>query len=306
MNSDPLSGLPPLRSVIASHGLAARKPLGQHFLLDMNLTGRIARTAGSLETATVIEIGPGPGGLTRALLGVGAARVVAIEKDRRCIEALAPLVDAAEGRLAVIEADAREIDEPELLARTAPHGPTTERDAVIVANLPYNIATSLIVKWLHQIHAAPDLYRALVLTLQREVAERLCAEPGGKSFGRLTVLTQWLCRASLCFDIDPRAFTPPPKVMSSVVRLVPRPQPLAPCRLAALEAVTRAAFGQRRKMLRASLKALSSAADPEFLLDRAGIAGTMRPESLPVEAFCALARALDEKTGDVKTGDERA
>ena len=272
--------LPPLREVIARHRLSAAKSLGQNFLLDLNLTGRIARSAGELAAGTTIEVGPGPGGLTRALLGTGARRVVAVEKDRRCREALSDLAAAYPERLEVIEGDALALD-----LRTL--GPVPRR---IVANLPYNIATALLVGWMRHLAEDAGSYESLTLMFQREVAERLVAEPGRKSYGRLSVLTQWLTEARILFDVPARAFTPPPKVTSSVVRLEPRSRPLAPATLGSLERVTAAAFGQRRKMLRQSLKAV--AADPRALLAAVAIPETARPEDLAVEQFCALAEAL--------------
>ncbi|MCP5368120.1 MAG: 16S rRNA (adenine(1518)-N(6)/adenine(1519)-N(6))-dimethyltransferase RsmA [Hyphomicrobiales bacterium] len=264
--------LPPLRDVIARHGLDARKSLGQHFLLDGNLTARIARAAGDLAGVSVIEVGPGPGGLTRALLAAGADRVVAVEKDDRCLAALAELAAAYPGRLDVVPGDALQVDAAVLV-------PAPRK---VVANLPYNVATPLLLGWLRR---ATD-FAGLTLMFQAEVADRLLAEPGTKARGRLSVITQWLCQVRRDFNVDKRAFTPPPKVMSTVVTLIPRPQPLAPAPWGALEKVTAAAFGQRRKMLRASLKPLGL--DPEA----AGIAGTRRAEELDVAEFCALARAL--------------
>jgi 16S rRNA (adenine1518-N6/adenine1519-N6)-dimethyltransferase len=269
--------LPPLREVIARHGIVARKRLGQNFLLDLNLTGRIARSAGQLDQSTVIEIGPGPGGLTRALLASGARRVLAIERDRRCLAALGELAAAYPGRLDVIAGDALEFD----VARVC------ERPRKIVANLPYNIATPLLLGWLEQIRE----YESLTLMLQREVAERLIAPPRSKSYGRLSVLVQWVAEIRILFDVPARAFVPPPNVTSSVVAILPRVEPLAPARRSILERVTAAAFGQRRKMLRASLKPLGIAVDP--LLKRTGIVATARAEELTVAEFCALARALE-------------
>ena len=269
--------LPPLRQVIARHRLSARKGLGQHFLLDQNLTRRIARAAGDLAGVTVLEVGPGPGGLTRALLAEGAAHVVAIERDPRCVAALAELAEAFPGRLQVVEGDALAIDEGELLA-----GPCR-----LVANLPYNVATALLVKWL----AAPARFQAYVLMFQKEVAERLVAGPGGKTYGRLSVMTQWACTVEALFDVHPRAFTPPPAVTSTVVRLRPRPAPLAPADRDQLARLVAAAFGQRRKMLRTSLKAAHPS--PERLLAAAGIDPTARAEQLTIVQFCALARAAD-------------
>ena len=276
-----LDALPPLREVIARHGLAARHSLGQHFLLDRNLTDRIAREAGPLAGATVIEIGPGPGGLTRSLLATDARRVIAVERDERCVAALRELEGAAAGRLTLIAGDALAIDAA-ALSREAGNGP-----CVIVANLPYNIATALLIRWLHQIQA----FASLTLMFQKEVAERLTAEPGTKAYGRLSVLTQWLTAPRRLFTVPARAFVPPPKVESAVVRLEPRPAPLAPASIATLERVTAAAFGQRRKMLRASLKTLGG--DTAALIAAAGVAPTARAEELTVAEFCALARALD-------------
>jgi 16S rRNA (adenine1518-N6/adenine1519-N6)-dimethyltransferase len=272
-------GLPPLREVIRRHGLTAKRSLGQNFLLDLNLTGRIARAAGPLEGVTVIEIGPGPGGLTRALLSANATQVIAVERDQRAIAALNEIADRYPGRLTVVAADALNYDPQPLL------GPGPAR---IVANLPYNIATALLVSWL-TIEPWPPRYDRLVLMFQREVAERIVAEPGGKQYGRLSVLAGWRSRARILFDVHPSAFVPPPKVTSSVVELFPRAEPLS-CDRALLERVSAAAFGQRRKMLRQSLKALG--ADPLALLQTAGIAPTARAEDIPVEGFVALARAL--------------
>ena len=279
--SETTSSLPPLREVIARHGLSARKTLGQHFLLDLNLTGRIARAAGSLEEATVIEVGPGPGGLTRALLAAGARRLVAVEKDQRCLAALAELAAAYPGRLEILEGDALEIDAAAL-------GPTPRK---LVANLPYNIATPLLLGWLAALRADPAAFASLTLMFQKEVALRLVAAPGGKDYGRLSVMTQWLCEARPLFDVPARAFTPPPKVTSSVVQLVPRPaDPEAPA-FAAMERVVGAAFGQRRKMLRQSLKALGG--DPLPLLAATGIDETARAEQLTVHQFRTLAEAFE-------------
>ena len=269
--------LPPLRDVIRRHGLDARRSLGQHFLLDGNLTARIARVAGNLTDTGVIEVGPGPGGLTRSLLAAGAARVVAVEKDPRCVAALAELADAYPLRLQVIEADALTLDCRALVP--APRA--------IVANLPYNVATPLLVGWLRQATA----YRRLTLMFQKEVAHRLCTRPGDPDYGRLAVITRWVAEAALEFTIDPRAFTPPPRVTSAVVSLVPRPVPLAPADFSALERVTAAAFGQRRKMLRRSLAPLGL--DPAAV----GIDATRRAEDLTVEEFCALARRLASHVG---------
>ncbi|MFN4355697.1 16S rRNA (adenine(1518)-N(6)/adenine(1519)-N(6))-dimethyltransferase RsmA [Parvibaculum sp.] len=277
MSGEP-ANLPPLREVIAKHGLSAQKSLGQNFLLDLNLTGRIARSAGPLEGHDVLEIGPGPGGLTRALLDNGARRVVAIERDRRCIAALEEISLAYPGRLVIIEADALKTDMRSLV--TAP--------ARIIANLPYNIATPLLVGWL-QTDPWPPWYESLTLMFQREVAERIVALPGSKAYGRLGVLAQWRTKPRIVFDVDRRAFTPPPSVTSSIVELIPRDKPLAEAHLPALEQVVAAAFGQRRKMLRAALKSLGRG-DPTPMIEGAGINPTQRAEELSVEQFCALAR----------------
>ena len=276
-----LDRLPSLRETVAAHGLATRKSLGQHFLLDLNLTRRIARTALPLSDATVIEIGPGPGGLTRALLAEGARRVIAIERDRRCIDVLAPLVEIAAGRLTVIEADALKIDEAAL-------GPPPR---VIVANLPYNVATPLLIKWLDRI----ALYRGISLMMQKEVAERVVSRPGDNAYGRLGVRVGWVCEAQRLFDVSPRAFTPPPKVTSSVVRLQPRAAALCEADPKAFETVLAAAFGKRRKMLRSALKGLD--VDAGRLLEEAGVEPTARAETLGVEQFCALARGLTRLRG---------
>lgn len=273
--AEPPPWLPPLREVINRHGLRPRKSLGQNFLLDPRLLDRIARAAGDLGRVSVIEVGAGPGGLTRALLARGARRVVAVERDERCVAALGELAAAFPGRLEVVAGDALAIDVHEL-------APPPRK---IVANLPYNVATPLLIGWLDHIEAVVSL----TLMFQREVAQRLTATPGGKDYGRLAVLAQWRCRVERLFDIPPRAFTPPPKVTSTLVRLTPRPEPLAPAEPEALAAVLKAAFGQRRKMLRGSLRALG--VDPQALCAAAGIAPTARAETIPVEGFCALARA---------------
>ncbi len=274
---DAVAALPPLRDIISEFGLGADKRLGQHFLFDLNLTSRIARAAGGLD-GTIIEIGPGPGGLTRALLREGATRVVAIERDARCIAALSSLVDAASGRLTLVEGDA-------LAMNLTTLGPAPRR---IVANLPYNIGTPLLIGWLHQV----DDFAGMTLMFQREVAQRLAAAPGSDAYGRLSVLAQLQASVRLLFDIPARAFTPPPKVVSAVVRLTPRAQRPDVPSLELLEEATRAAFGQRRKMLRSSLKAL--AFPPETLLEMAGLPPTARAEEIDIEGFAALARALGE------------
>jgi 16S rRNA (adenine1518-N6/adenine1519-N6)-dimethyltransferase len=275
-----IDDLPPLREVIKRHGLSAKKSLGQNFLLDLNLTGRIARAAGPLEGVTVIEIGPGPGGLTRALLAEGARRVIAVERDERAVAALAEISGRYPGRLEVIAGDALAFD---------PRIHLSHEPACVVANLPYNIATALLVGWL-TLEPWPPWYDRLVLMFQREVAERITAAPASKNYGRLSVLAGWRTQARMLFDVAASAFVPPPKVTSSLVELVPRPEPLA-CHAGALQRVTAAAFGQRRKMLRQSLKSLGI--DPLPLLAQAGIAPTARAEEISVNGFVALARALD-------------
>jgi 16S rRNA (adenine1518-N6/adenine1519-N6)-dimethyltransferase len=277
-------GLPPLREVIRAHGLEALKSLGQNFLLDFNITAKIARHAGPLDGVTVIEVGPGPGGLTRALLAGGARRVIVIERDHRCIAALHEIEARYPGQLTIMEGDALKTD----FAALAPG----ER-VRIVSNLPYNIGTELLIGWLRTT-PWPPFYESLTLMFQREVAKRIVATPAQASdYGRLGILAGWRMQARIDFDLPPSAFTPPPKVTSSVVTLVPRPAPL-PCRLEALERITATAFNQRRKMLRQSLKSLP---DSEMMLNRAGIEPTARPETLPVEAFVALANAFDQLSG---------
>lgn len=273
-------GLPPLREVIARHGIAARKALGQNFLLDLNLTAKIARAAGPLDDTTVIEVGPGPGGLTRGLLSQGASKVIAIERDRRCLGALAEIAARYPGRLSVVEGDALALDHAQLTA-----GDTAVR---VVANLPYNVGTELLLRWLTP-EAWPPFYRSLTLMFQREVAERIVATPGTPAYGRLGVLAGWRTSARIRFDVPPQAFTPPPKVTSAVVHIEPRTDPL-PVRLGALETVTRAAFGQRRKMLRQALKPIGG----EVLLAAAGIDPTRRAETLSIAEFVALAACFDE------------
>jgi 16S rRNA (adenine1518-N6/adenine1519-N6)-dimethyltransferase len=271
--------LPPLIETIRRHRLEPRKSLGQNFLLDERLTLRIARATGDVTGLNIVEIGPGPGGLTRALLAAGAPRVIAVERDQRAIAALTEIAEHYPGRLQVIEGDALAIDiRPQL-------GHTPVR---IIANLPYNIATALLVNWLCA-EPWPPWYDGLILMFQREVAERIVAVPGNKSYGRLAVIAQWRCEAKILFDIAPSAFVPQPKVTSSVVRLVPRPRPLA-CDRAMLERVTAAAFGQRRKMLRQSLRSLGT--DPAPLLERAGLDPTARAEEVAIPGFVALAQAL--------------
>ena len=272
-----IDDLPPLREVIRKHGLTPKKSLGQNFLHDLNLTARIARAAEPLENITVVEIGPGPGGLTRALLSLGARRVIAVERDERALDALSEIAAHYPGRLDVVSGDALKIDVSEQL------GPERAR---IVANLPYNIGTVLLIGWLTA-EPWPPWYDSMVLMFQREVAERICARVGDKAYGRLAVLAGWRTEAKILFDVAPTAFVPPPSVTSSVVRLVPRAEPLA-CDAIALQRVTEAAFGQRRKMLRQSLKSLG--VDTGALLAGAGIEPTARAEEIDVEGFVTLAR----------------
>ena len=273
--------LPPLREIIARYGLSARKGLGQNFLLDTNLTARIARAAGDLTQLAIIEPGAGPGGLTRALLAAGAREVVAVERDTRCIAALEELSDAYPGRLRVIEGDALEID----AAGLAPP------PRAIAANLPYNIATPLLFKWLDDAAS----FAHMTLMFQKEVALRITAAPGGSAYGRLAIFTQWLCEARRLFDIPPTAFVPAPKVTSSVVRFVPRDRPLAPADAETLRRVVAAAFGQRRKMLRSSLKSLG--VDVGAVCEKAGLSPERRAETVDIETFCALARAVADAAG---------
>jgi 16S rRNA (adenine1518-N6/adenine1519-N6)-dimethyltransferase len=292
----PLDDLPPLREVIGRHALRARRSLGQNFLLDLNLTARIARAAGPFDPATtVVEIGPGPGGLTRALLAQGAQRVIAIERDRRAIAALTEIAERYPGRLEVIAADALAFDPSPRLDGTR---------ARIVANLPYNIATPLLVSWL-TLEPWPPWYDRLVLMFQREVAERIVAVPGAGSYGRLSVLAAWRSQARILFDVAASAFVPAPKVTSALVELIPRAAPLG-CDAEALQRLTQAAFGQRRKMLRQSLRSLG--VEPARLLAAAGVAETARAEEIPIEGFVAMARALgaigDEQIDRDKRGTE--
>lgn len=279
-------GLPPLRDVVARFDIAPKKALGQNFLFDLNLTRRIARAAGPLEDATVIEIGPGPGGLTRALLAEGAKRVVAIERDARCLAALADIAVHYPGRLEVIEGDALEVDMQALCARFASEGPVR-----VCANLPYNISTALLTRWL-EAEDWPPAWDRLTLMFQREVAERIVATPAERvDYGRLAVLCGWRTQACILFDVAPSAFTPPPKVTSSIVELRPREKP-EPCDKRALLAIAQAAFGQRRKMLRQSLKSIVPGGDAEAVLRAAGIEPTRRAEEVDVAGFVALANAL--------------
>jgi 16S rRNA (adenine1518-N6/adenine1519-N6)-dimethyltransferase len=272
-----LADLPPLREIIARHGLSAAKALGQNFLLDEQLLDRIARVPGVLEGQSVYEVGPGPGGLTRALLRAGA-EVVAVERDRRCLPALAELGEAAAGRLRVIEADALAVDE----AAAAGSG------AHVAANLPYNVGTALLVRWLGG-EAWPPWWASLTLMFQLEVAERIVARPGTSAYGRLSILAQWRSEARIAMRVNRAAFVPPPKVMSAVVHIVPKPAP-AGVKAATLERLTAAAFGQRRKMLRQSLKGLPGALEA---LTTVEIDPQRRAETLSVEEFVAVARVLD-------------
>lgn len=274
---DRILALPPLREVIAASRLSARKALAQNFLLDLNLTRKIARAAGPIGQGTTIEIGPGPGGLTRALLLEGAEHVIAVERDARAIGALGQLAEAAEGRLTVIEGDALKLAVSTL-------GDTPRR---LVANLPYNIATRLIIDWLRDRLA----FESITVMVQKEVGQRLCATAGDADYGRLSIITGWLATASLAFEVPASAFTPAPKVTSALIKLVPRAEPLYLAERAVLEKVTAAAFGQRRKMLRASLRPLGG----EALLRDADIDPTARPETLDIEAFCRLSRVYAER-----------
>ncbi len=276
-----LDDLPPLARVIAAHGLSARKSLGQNFLLDLNLTSKIARQAGDLSGCDVLEIGPGPGGLTRGLLMEGARHVLAIEKDARCLPALQEIAEAAPGRLTVLNADALGFDPLGHLASPIR----------IVANLPYNVGTELLIRWLTP-PDWPPFWQSLTLMFQREVAERIVARPGAKAYGRLALLAQWRCDARIVMHLPPEAFTPPPKVSSAVVHLSALPAPRYPADARVLERVVAQAFNQRRKMLRAALKGV--APDIEDRLIAAGIKPTDRAETVDLERFCALARGLAE------------
>jgi len=276
-----IDNLPPLREVIATHQLSARKSLGQNFLLDLNLTAKIARQAGDLTGCDVLEIGPGPGGLTRGLLSEGARKILAIEKDQRCLPALDDIAAAYPGRLEVINGDALEIDP---LAHLTP-------PIRVAANLPYNVGTELLVRWLTP-KEWPPFWQSLTLMFQREVAERIVAQPGSKAYGRLAILAQWRAEARIALSLPPGAFTPPPKVSSAVVHLTALPEPRYPADAAILSRVVAAAFNQRRKMLRASLKGVSPQIEDH--LNAAGIPPTERAEQVSLEAFCALARSLEK------------
>ena len=273
-----IDSLPPLRHVIATHGLSAKKALGQNFLLDLNLTAKIARQAGDLTGRDVLEIGPGPGGLTRGLLSEGARRVVVVEKDPRCIPALEEIAAAYPGRLDIVSGDALDFDASGLRPPVR-----------IVSNLPYNVGTELLVRWLTP-PDWPPFWQSLTLMFQREVAERIVARPGGKAYGRLALLAQWRAEARIVMDLPPEAFTPPPKVRSAVVHLTALPAPRFPADPGVLSRVVAMAFNQRRKMLRAALKGLSP--EVEDMLHAAGIAPTERAEQVSLEQFCALAREV--------------
>lgn len=273
-----IDGLPPLREVIRAHDLVAKRQLGQNFLLDLNLTAKIARAAGDLTACDVLEVGPGPGGLTRGLLAEGARHVVAVEKDARALPALAEIAAAFPGRLTVVHGDALEVD---LAAHLTP-------PVRIVANLPYNVGTELLIRWLTP-PAWPPLWSSLTLMFQKEVAERIVAKPRSQHYGRLALLAQWRCEAKVVLTLPPEAFTPAPKVHSAVVHLTALPQPRFPCDFMVLQRVTAMAFNQRRKMLRSSLRGLG--AGVEGLLADAGIPPTARAEEIGLEQFCALARA---------------
>jgi 16S rRNA (adenine1518-N6/adenine1519-N6)-dimethyltransferase len=283
MSATPADGLPPLRDVIDRYGLDAKKSLGQNFLLDLNLTRKIARLAGDLRGQTVVEVGPGPGGLTRALLIEGAKRVIAIERDDRCLPALADVASRHPGRLDVHSADAIEVDYVELVG--------TASSASIVANLPYGVASLLLVNWL-ETEPWPPWYDRMILMFQREVAERIVAKPNSKAYGRLSVLAQWRTEARIVMNLPPEAFTPPPKVSSAIVDFQPIPAPQPACRVKTLARVTAAAFGQRRKMLRSSLKQIT--VFPELLLKSAELAPELRAEDLSVADFARLAFILDQ------------
>ncbi|KRE16590.1 16S rRNA methyltransferase [Bosea sp. Root381] len=278
-----IDSLPPLREVVERHGLTAQKSLGQNFLYDLNLTSRIARAAGPLEGEVIVEIGPGPGGLTRALLANGAGRVIAVERDRRCLPALAEIAAHYPGRLEVVEGDALTVDLVERLGG---------KPARIVANLPYNIGTPLLVGWL-SLDPWPSWWTSLTLMFQREVAERIVATPEQRAdYGRLAVLSNWRCETKILFDVPRSAFVPPPKITSAIVQLLPRQDP-EPCDKRLLERITLAAFGQRRKMLRQSLKAVL--AEPADWIEQASLAPTARAEEVPVSGFVRLANTLAER-----------
>jgi 16S rRNA (adenine1518-N6/adenine1519-N6)-dimethyltransferase len=279
----PPDGLPPLREVIAALEIDAKKSLGQNFILDLNLTRRIARFAAPLDTTTVVEVGPGPGGLTRGLLMEGARRVIVVERDQRCAPALAQIAEAYPGRLSVHLGDALDVDWPAVLSSDSCR-------TVIVANLPYNVATRLLIGWL-ETEPWPPWWSQMALMFQKEVAERIVAQPGSKAYGRLAVISQWRATPRIALTLGPEAFTPPPKVASAVVTFLPRREPMPECSVQWLGRVTAAAFGQRRKMLRQSLRTL--VADPLPLLEAAGVAPELRAEQLDVETFARLARIAE-------------
>ena len=274
-----IDDLPPLRAVIAEHDLQARKSLGQNFLLDLNLTAKIARQAGDLTQTDVLEIGPGPGGLTRGLLASGARKVLAIEKDTRCLPALAQIADAYPGRLQVINGDALDIDP---LSHLTP-------PIRIAANLPYNVGTELLVRWLTP-PDWPPFWQSLTLMFQREVADRIVARPGSRTYGRLALLAQWRCEARIVMSLPPEAFTPPPKISSAVVHLTALPAPRFPADPDVLSRVVAAAFNQRRKMLRSALRGFAPGIEDHLIA--AGVKPTDRAEQVPLEGFCALAREI--------------
>lgn len=274
-----IDALPPLREVIAKHGLAPKKALGQNFLLDLNLTAKIARLAGDLSQCDVLEIGPGPGGLSRGLLAEGARRVLAIEKDQRCAPALQDIAEAYPDRFSFLVGDALDIDPTDHL--TSP--------IRVVANLPYNVGTELLIRWLTP-PDWPPYWDSLTLMFQKEVAQRITAQPGTKAYGRLAILSQWRANAKIVMDLPPAAFTPPPKVHSAVVHLTARPEPAFPADAKTLSRVVGLAFNQRRKMLRSSLKGLTP--NIQDLIEEAGLTPTDRAEQIPLEGFCALARVV--------------
>ncbi len=281
--SSSIDDLPPLRDVIDRYDLRPQKSLGQNFLLDLNLTSKIVRQAGPLEGMHVLEVGPGPGGLTRAILAAGAEKLIVVERDERCIPALEEISSRYPGRLEILLGD----------ALTRPYADLVSGERIrIISNLPYNVATPLVIDWLLT-EPWPGWIASMTLMFQREVAERICAKPKSKAYGRLSILSQWRTLPTIAMEVGPRAFTPPPKVTSSVVQFEPL-KPL-PCRASRLEEVTKAAFGQRRKMLRASLKSLAAGGDTGSLLERAGIDGERRAESLTVEEFVALANSVREQ-----------
>lgn len=280
-------GLPALREVIAKHDLSPKKNLGQNFILDLNLTAKIARLAGTIENRLVVEIGPGPGGLTRALLDAGARHVIAVERDARCLSALSDIADHWPNRLTVHPADALEVQWPELLASHQTH--ETE-NALIVANLPYGIATKLLIGWL-ETAPWPPWFDGMALMFQREVAQRIVAQPGTKAYGRLAVISQWRCECDIVMNLGPEAFTPPPKVASAVVQFKPRRAPMPACNVKQLGRVSQVLFNQRRKMLRASLKPIFR--NPEALLESVGIEPTARAETLTVQQIATLAIAME-------------